>query len=135
MAHIFISYSREDQPRARQFAESLERAGFSVWWDQALHPGEAFDQVTERALDEAAAVVVLWSKTSVNSRWVRAIMFELTHPAMAEVRQLPGFKELVTRLRIGNDSASSTTLVEGWRRFGWGDFCRPIRGGDDFECK
>jgi TolB-like protein len=100
---VFLSYSREDQATARRFAEGLERAGFSVWWDQALHPGEAFDQVTEQALDAAKAVIVLWSKTSVNSRWVRAeatqananhrlvpvmieackrpIMFELTHTA------------------------------------------------------
>jgi len=103
LTDIFVSYSREDQPVARRFAENFEREGFSVWWDQALSPGEAFDQVTEQALEEARAVVVLWSKTSVNSRWVRAeatqanannrllpvmieacrrpIMFELTHTA------------------------------------------------------
>ena len=103
MPDIFVSYCREDQPVARRFAEGFEREGFTVWWDQSLSPGEAFDQVTEKALDEAKAVVVLWSKASVNSRWVRAeatqananqrllpvmiepcrrpIMFELTHTA------------------------------------------------------
>ena len=44
----------------------------SVWWDQTLRTGEAFDEVTEEALEAARAVVVLWSKTSVKSRWVRA---------------------------------------------------------------
>jgi TolB-like protein len=75
----------------------------SVWWDQTLRSGEAYDKVTERALEEAKAVVVLWSRASVDSRWVRAeatqaeryqtlmpvmiesckrpIMFELTHTA------------------------------------------------------
>src|SRR6185369_4286773 len=72
MPDIFLSYSRDDQPMARRFAEGLEAEGFSVWWDQELHPGEAFDQVTEKALSEARAVVVLWSKVSVESRWVRA---------------------------------------------------------------
>lgn len=103
MSDVFVSYSREDQEVARRFAASFEREGFSVWWDQALSPGEAFDQVTEQAFESARAVVVLWSKTSVNSRWVRAeatqahanqrllpvmieacrrpIMFELTHTA------------------------------------------------------
>lgn len=102
-ADIFLSYSREDQPVARRFAEGLEREGFSVWWDQSLHSGEAYDKVTEAALRQAKAVVVLWSKASVESRWVRAeattadrlgtlvpamiepcnrpIMFELTHTA------------------------------------------------------
>ena len=103
MPDVFVSYSREDQAVARSYAEGFEAEGISVWWDQSLNPGEAFDQVTERALDEAKAVVVLWSKTSVNSRWVRAeatqanannrllpvmiepcrrpIMFELSHTA------------------------------------------------------
>ena len=72
MAHIFLSYSRDDQPVAARVAAGLERAGFTVWWDQSLAPGEAYDKVTEKALEEAAAVVVLWSRRSVESRWVRA---------------------------------------------------------------
>jgi len=103
MSDIFLSYNREDQAIARRFAVAFEREGFSVWWDATLHSGEAYDQVTEKALEEARAVVVLWSKKSVDSRWVRAeattadrngtlvpvmieacrrpIMFELTHTA------------------------------------------------------
>jgi TolB-like protein len=100
---IFLSYCREDQAIARRFADGLQREGFSVWWDQALDAGETFDQVTEQSLRDARAVVVLWSKNAVQSRWVRAeatqadrfqtlvpvtiepcdrpIMFELTHTA------------------------------------------------------
>jgi TolB-like protein len=69
---IFLSYNREDQARAKVFAEVFEKQGFSVWWDVGLRTGEAYDQVTEKALREARAVVVLWSKRSVESRWVRA---------------------------------------------------------------
>ena len=69
---IFLSYSREDQATARRFAEAFEREGCSVWWDQTLRSGEAYDEVTEKALRGAKAVVVLWSRTSVASRWVRA---------------------------------------------------------------
>lgn len=103
MADIFLSYSRDDQATARRFAEALEREGFSVWWDQALKSGDAYDRITEEALRGASAVVVLWSRASVDSRWVRAeavtaerrgtlrpvmieacerpVMFELTHTA------------------------------------------------------
>jgi hypothetical protein len=42
LPEVFVSYSREDQVAARHFAEGFESEGFSVWWDQALHPGEAF---------------------------------------------------------------------------------------------
>lgn len=69
---IFLSYSREDQQQARRIAAAFELEGFNVWWDQALAAGEAFDQVTEKALDDSRAVVVLWSPRSVTSRWVRA---------------------------------------------------------------
>ncbi|MGQ7828553.1 TIR domain-containing protein [Altererythrobacter sp. Z27] len=69
---IFISYSREDRAKARVVATCLEREGFVVWWDAAIHSGESFDMVIERQLAEAKAVIVLWSPKSVNSRWVRA---------------------------------------------------------------
>ena len=72
MPDIFLSYNREDQATARRFAEAFEAQGFNVWWDVTLRSGEAYDQVTERALREAKAVVVLWSRKSVESRWVRA---------------------------------------------------------------
>jgi TolB-like protein/Tfp pilus assembly protein PilF len=69
---IFLSYTREDQATAQRFAEAFEAQGFKVWWDVTLRSGEAYDQVTEEALRTAKAVVVLWSKKSVVSRWVRA---------------------------------------------------------------
>jgi TolB-like protein/Flp pilus assembly protein TadD len=69
---IFLSYTREDQATAQRFAEGFEAQGLSVWWDATLRPGETFDEVTEAALREAKAVVVLWSPRSISSRWVRA---------------------------------------------------------------
>lgn len=69
---IFLSYNREDQARAKLFADAFAAAGLNVWWDTALRSGEAYDEVTEAALRGAKAVVVLWSPRSVASRWVRA---------------------------------------------------------------
>jgi len=69
---IFISYSREERQAARHFAECFAQEGFAVWWDAALRSGETFDEVIERELRAAKAVVVLWSPRSVASRWVRA---------------------------------------------------------------
>lgn len=101
MPDIFLSYNREDQLRARRFAEALLAEGFDVWWDVALRTGEDYDQVTETALNEAEAVIVLWSGRSVQSRWVRAeatvaqrnrtfipVMIEpCTRPVMFELTQ------------------------------------------------
>jgi hypothetical protein len=69
---IFISYSRDDRARARVVAHCLEKEGFEVWWDAALHSGESFDLIIEQQLEEAKVVIVLWSPQSVKSRWVRA---------------------------------------------------------------
>lgn len=72
MPDVFISYNREDRDRAGVIANALEADGFSVWWDAALRAGETYDEVTEQNLRQAGAVVVLWSKRSSNSKWVRA---------------------------------------------------------------
>lgn len=72
MADIFLSYSRADRPVAQTMAEALEAEGFSVWWDKVLRAGQTYDEVTETMLRDAQVVIVLWSETSVQSKWVRA---------------------------------------------------------------
>ena len=67
---IFVSYSRVDQARALPIIKLLQQAGFNTWWDGLLEGGERFSHATEDALNRAKAVVVLWSKTSVQSHWV-----------------------------------------------------------------
>lgn len=72
MADVFISYARADQAAARRVAKALQDAGLHVWWDADLPPHRAYTEVIERNLEQAKAVLVLWSKTSVTSQWVRA---------------------------------------------------------------
>lgn len=71
MSDVFLSYSKEDGKTASLISEKLTTAGFSVWWDRHIMPGKTWDEVIGASLDSAACVVVLWSKTSVQSRWVR----------------------------------------------------------------
>jgi len=40
--------AREDAVSARRFADAFRAVGFSVWWDDALRSGEAFDESIER---------------------------------------------------------------------------------------
>ncbi|MEO5862613.1 MAG: toll/interleukin-1 receptor domain-containing protein [Burkholderiales bacterium] len=72
MSDIFISYASEDRERARQIAATFTGLGWSVWWDRQIPFGKTFDQVIEQNLAQAKCVVVLWTKHSVDSRWVRA---------------------------------------------------------------
>lgn len=70
MADIFISYAREDRARIERLAAALEAEGLSVWWDKNLAGGADFSKETEAKLGEAKAIVVAWSKASVDSMWV-----------------------------------------------------------------
>ena len=71
MSDIFISYSSADKEKAEQLANSFAQQGWSVWWDRQIPPGKSFDDVIENALNAARCVIVLWSKDSVSSRWVK----------------------------------------------------------------
>ena len=125
MADVFISYSRDDRKIAHQFATGLLREGFSVWWDQAIHAGESFDRATERALEEARAVVVLWSRRSVESDWVRAEATQARAarrlvPVMIEPCKRPVIFELIHTADLagwGGDAADPRwrTFIDGLR--------------------
>ena len=69
---IFISYDSADRAVAQKFADALESFGWSIWWDREIPLGKSFDQVIEEELNAARCVVVLWTKNSVRSRWVKA---------------------------------------------------------------
>ena len=126
MPDIFLSYSREDQATARRYAQAFEREGFGVWWDVALNPGETFDKVTEQALRDAKAVVVLWSKHSVDSRWVRseatqADRYGTLVPVTIEACDRPILFELSHTADLSGWNGDATdprwqTLLEGVRR-------------------
>ena len=62
---------RADKEKAELLANAFSRKGWSVWWDREIPPGKSFDETIENALSSARCVVVLWSKTSVSSRWVK----------------------------------------------------------------
>jgi formylglycine-generating enzyme required for sulfatase activity len=70
MADIFISYSSEDRQRVIPVVKSLERYGWSVWWDRIIPPGKTFSRVIEEALSDARCLIVLWTETSIKSDWV-----------------------------------------------------------------
>ncbi len=71
MARVFLSYSRQDLAIASKLAADLERLGHDMWWDRHLHGGARFASEIEAALERSDAVVVLWSRHSLQSAWVQ----------------------------------------------------------------
>ena len=70
MADVFISYSREDRPRAEQVARGLGAVGLDAFWDTDVPPGQTWADYIEGKLSQCKAVVVLWSEHSTKSQWV-----------------------------------------------------------------
>jgi hypothetical protein len=91
---VFISYASQDRARARMLADALEARGLSVWWDRKIDPGRTYAKVIEDQLGRAKSVVVLWSKHSVVSEWVKneaavALESDTLVPALIDTVKLP----------------------------------------------
>jgi adenylate cyclase len=71
MADLFVSYARADRSRVAPLVTALEGEGWSVWWDPEIAPGQEFDRLITEELGKARATIVVWTPTSVSSRWVR----------------------------------------------------------------
>ncbi len=99
MADIFLSYAREDEPRASLLAAALESRGWSVWWDRRIPHGKDFNAYIQHELDAARCIVVLWSKVSLASQFVRDEASEgldgrLVPTLIEAVKQPLGFRQL-----------------------------------------
>ena len=70
MADIFISYSRSDHERVARLAEALQSDGYATWWDSDLAGGVEYSREIETRINAAKAVLVVWSRQSVESTWV-----------------------------------------------------------------
>jgi len=67
-----MSYAHEDVLQAQKLVEILVLEGYVVFWDQQFHSPIPWDRQIERAIDRARlAVIVLWSRASLNSNMVR----------------------------------------------------------------
>jgi hypothetical protein len=72
MADVFISYAREDADTAERLHAALVQRQLSVWWDPELRNAEPYADVIANELQNAKAVIALWTPVSVASKWVKA---------------------------------------------------------------
>jgi hypothetical protein len=85
----FVSYAHEDEKRVGSIVDYLESHNIEVWWDDLLRPGDAWRWALKEKLGDAACVVIMWSKASVQSVFVAAEASEALHGARGSGRLVP----------------------------------------------
>ena len=94
MSDIFLSYASTNRERVKPLVSALEKRGWSVWWDRTILPGQDWDHVIQSALGDARCVIVLWTRESVNRRWVKnesreGLRREVLIPALLDEVTIP----------------------------------------------
>jgi len=116
MNDIFLSYSRENKDKAKLLADALSSQGWNVWWDRTIAAGKEFDVAIEEAIEQSRCMIVLWSKHSIESRWVKTEASEgvdrqILVPILIEDVKIPlAFKRLHAASLINWDG--DTTSLE-----------------------
>jgi hypothetical protein len=85
LGKIFISHTAADKPFVRRLAARLEKLHFHVWLDERdLIAGDPLPESIGKALQAAKVILVVVSKVSVASKWLR---YELN---LATARMIKG---------------------------------------------
>lgn len=71
MSDIFVSYASEDRERIMPLVRVLEKTAWSVFWDRTIPAGKTWREVIGGEIQSARCEVVVWTETSVKSRWVQ----------------------------------------------------------------
>lgn len=69
---LFVSYSENDKAKAERIVKALERKGYPVWFaDHQIGTGDSIVGKIEEGLEKSDYQLVLLSKSSVKSKWVK----------------------------------------------------------------
>lgn len=69
---VFLSYAQSDRERIAPVAEALSRRHLRVQVDKGIEPGSDYSRSVSHQLDTSEAIVVFWSRDSIESAWVNA---------------------------------------------------------------
>lgn len=116
---IFISHSALDKRYVRRLADRIRREGFQIWLDEKdLVAGDALAAGISRAVESARVVLVVVSKNSVRSKWLK---YELN---LATDRMIKGHCRVIPVIIDGSPLPPEVAglLYVEWRqspRRGW----------------
>ena len=120
LADVFLSYARNDGAAAKAIAGRLRDNGFSVWFDEQLPAHRPYADIIEEQLEQAGAVLVLWSADAVRSQWVRS-----EANRARELRKLVQLRLDNVRLPMPFDQIQCADLSD-WRSGGAGPSLQTI---------
>lgn len=85
LPHLFISYSKNDKIIAGRIKKALEQEGYPVWFAECnLEVGDPIVDEINKGLDKSDYLLVILSRSSVKSKWVRK---ELNFGVMKEIEE------------------------------------------------
>jgi hypothetical protein len=100
MSDIFISYEKSDRRTAEMLAQKLVGYGWTTFWDRTIIAGQDWHAKIEEELTDARCVIVLWSRASIKSPFVRdeareAMRLGVFVPVLIEDIEAPlGFRNI-----------------------------------------
>lgn len=65
--YIFVSYSHQNKEQVYRVIEALQNAGFRVWFDEGIRPGDEWNTVIAEHIEKCSAVVPFISRDFVAS--------------------------------------------------------------------
>jgi len=89
---VFISHSSKDKRYAQRIAKSLKNQGIDVWYDDwSMRPGDSIVSKIEAGIADSNVLLILLSKASTKSSWVRAEINAFFNKAVADrnIRIIP----------------------------------------------
>ncbi len=90
--YAFLSYAHADQEIVEKIIIGLKQNMCRVWYDEGLIPGESWNDDLADRLKKAEALIVLLTKNSVVSRYVKT---EINYALSKNIKVLPVFLEQV----------------------------------------
>lgn len=86
MADVFISYKRDERAAVEEIAARLRALELQVWFDASLSAGESFNDEIDREARDARLILVCWSPTARESKWVKSeAMIGFEHDKLAAI--------------------------------------------------
>ena len=128
--YIFVSYAHVDSPRVFPEIAHFNEAGFHVWYDEGIAPGNEWSEAIAEALSNCAVfVVMITQKSAVRPNVLNEIDYALNEnkPFLAifleETQLSPGLKLRISRMQAilkynMSDEEYEFKFVEAFTRFG-----------------